>query len=239
VKAETLRAEVERYPWYHTIDLGDGVVTRGMFDIRPAVPSYPLPADLSGQRCLDVGTMDGFWAFELERRGAREVVAADIEDPLALDWPAAIRDQEKTMDETKAERFEIARSALGSNVERVGYSIYELSPEELGTFDFVFCGDVLLHLKDPVTAVERLRSVCHDRAVIVSAIRRYRFHERRAMAEFDGIDGFEWWITNLKGLARVVQSAGFARVEAAKPFEVPPTYGGEWRGLRGAVTAWV
>jgi tRNA (mo5U34)-methyltransferase len=235
----SLRDEVERYPWYHTLELGDGVVTKGMFDMRPALSHYPLPADLSGLRCLDVGTMDGFWAFELERRGAREVVASDIEDPESLDWPFALREGDKQLDETKAQRFELARSALGSSVERVGCSIYDLSPEQFGTFDFVFCGDVLLHLKDPVTAVERIRSVCHDRALIVSEIKRFRFLERRAIAEFDGIDGFDWWITNLTGLCRLVSSAGFARVEPAKPFRVPPTYSTNWRGLRGAVTAWV
>jgi hypothetical protein len=73
----TLSTEVQAYPWYHTLELGDGIVTRGMFDHRPVLRHYPLPEDLSGLRCLDVGTMDGFWAFEMEHRGAREVVAVD------------------------------------------------------------------------------------------------------------------------------------------------------------------
>lgn len=30
----------------------------------------PLPDSLDGMRCLDVGTQNGFWAFELERRAA-------------------------------------------------------------------------------------------------------------------------------------------------------------------------
>jgi tRNA (mo5U34)-methyltransferase len=239
VNAGTLLEDVERYPWYHTLDLGQGVVTKGMFDIRESIRHYPLPEDLSGLRCLDVGTMDGFWAFELERRGAAEVVATDIEDPEALDWPASIRDQPKELDATKAERFELARQALGSKVERVGCSIYDLSTEQLGSFDFVFCGDVLLHLKDPVSAVERIHSVCRDRALIVNEIKRFRFQEWRALAELDGIDGFDWWVTNLKGLERLVRAAGFSRVEAAKPFKVPPTYSTKWHGRRGAVTAWV
>ena len=68
--ADELRAEAERYPWYHTLELGDGVVTDGMFDHRPHMHHYPLPEDLTGKRCLDVATMDGYWAFEMERRGA-------------------------------------------------------------------------------------------------------------------------------------------------------------------------
>ena len=56
-------------PWYHTLDLGSGVVTEGMFDLRPVVDRYGLPARMDGMRALDVGTWDGFWAFEMERRG--------------------------------------------------------------------------------------------------------------------------------------------------------------------------
>ncbi len=234
-----LRAEVERYPWYHTLELGDGVVTEGMFDHRPVLDRYPLPADLSGKRCLDVATMDGYWAFEMERRGAASVTAIDLEDPEDLDWPASLRqDHDKSLDETKADRFALAKRALGSNVERVVLSAYELSPA-LGAFDFVFCGDLLLHLKDPITPVERIRSVCAGSAVIANVITRFRLNEKRALAELDGIDGFVWWTTNLAGLVRIVRAAGFAHVEAEEPFELPFRTGGDWRGLRGVVQATV
>jgi tRNA (mo5U34)-methyltransferase len=234
-----LRAEAGRYPWYHTIELGGGVVTEGMFDHRPVLDRYPIPADLTGKTCLDVATMDGFWAFEMERRGAESVTAIDLEDPDDLDWPTSLRaGHDKTMDETKADRFELAKSALGSNVERVLLSAYDLSPA-LGTFDFVFCGDLLLHLKDPITPVENIRSVCRESAVIANVIKRFRFNEKRAMAELDGIDHFEWWVTNLEGLVRIVKAAGFSHVEPSETFELPYRDGGEWRGLRGVVSAHV
>jgi tRNA (mo5U34)-methyltransferase len=232
------QADVDKYPWYHTLELGDGVVTKGMFDHRPHLQHYPIP-DLTGKRCLDVATMDGYWAFEMERRGAASVTALDLEDPEQLDWPAALRGHhDKSMDETKAERFALAKRALGSNVERVLMSAYDLSPE-LGTFDFVFCGDLLLHLKDPITPVENIRSVCTGSAVIVNVIKKFRFYEKRPMAELDGIDVFQWWLTNLEGLVRIVRAAGFDRVEVHDTFEVPFTAGGDWDGLRGVVTAYV
>ena len=233
-----LRAEVARYPWYHTLELGDGIVTEAMFDHRPVLDRYPVPSDLSGLSCLDVGTMDGFWAFEMERRGAASVTAIDLDDPEASDWPASLRGSDKALDETKAERFALAKRALGSSVERVTLSVYDLGPA-LGTFDFVFCGDLLVHLKDPVTAVERIRSVCTGSAVVVNTIKRFRFRERVPLAELDGVDQFVWWHTNLAGLVRIVRAAGFPRVEASKSFELPYTSGGSWRGLRGAVRAYV
>lgn len=237
--SSTLRSEVDRHPWYHTLDLGDGVVTPGMFDHRPVLDRYPIPADLSGMRCLDVATMDGFWAFEMERRGAASVTALDLADPEALDWPASLRaDHERSLDETKAERFALAAEALGSSVNRVLLSAYDLSPA-LGSFDFVFCGDLLLHVKDPITIVENIHSVCTQSAVIVNVISRFRRHEKRPLAELDGIDTFTWWVPNMAGLIRIVQAAGFARVEPSEPFELPFRQGGDWRGLRGAVRAYV
>ena len=234
-----LAAEVARYPWYHTLELGDGVVTKGMFDHRPALHHYPIPADLSGMRCLDVATMDGFWAFEMERRGAESVTALDLDSPDELDWPASLRaGHDRTMDETKAQRFALAKETLGSKVERVLMSAYDVSPE-LGSFDFVFCGDLLLHLKDPITPVENIRSVCTGSAVIANVITKFRFHEKRPMAELDGIDVFQWWTTNLAGLVRIVRAAGFSRVEPSPTFEVPFTSGGDWSGLRGVVRAYV
>jgi len=234
----SLRDDVERYPWYHTLDLGEGVVTAGMFDHRPVLHRYPLPDSLAGMRCLDVATMDGYWAFEMERRGAASVTALDLEDPEHLDWPASLRDHDKSLDETKGERFALAKRALGSNVERVLMSVYDLGPE-LGSFDFVFCGDLLLHIKDPVTAVENIHSVCTGSAVIVNVIKKFRFSEKRPIAELDGIVNFEWWVTNLAGLVRLVRAAGFARVEPSETFELPVTSGGPWKGLRGAVRAYV
>jgi tRNA (mo5U34)-methyltransferase len=236
--SQDLRAEVERYPWYHTLELDDGIITNAMFDHRPVMDRYPLPADLTGMRCLDVGTMDGFWAFEMERRGAASVVAIDLDDPDLMDWPYSLRDHDKTLDETKAERFALAKRALRSSVERVALSVYDLS-SEVGTFDFVFCGDLLLHLKDPITPVERMRSVCSGSAVIVNTIRRFRFRESQPLAELDGIDQFVWWTTNLAGLRRIVLAAGFARIDATETFELPFRSGGDWRGLRGAVRATV
>jgi len=55
--------------WYHSLELEPGYVTEGMFDLRPVVDRYGLPARMDGMRALDVGTWDGFWAFEMERRG--------------------------------------------------------------------------------------------------------------------------------------------------------------------------
>jgi tRNA (mo5U34)-methyltransferase len=63
--------------WYHTVELGRGLVTPGSFDYRSHLAAYGFPEDLRGHRALDVGSATGFFAFELERRGA-EVTSVEI-----------------------------------------------------------------------------------------------------------------------------------------------------------------
>jgi hypothetical protein len=123
-------------------------------------------------------------------------------------------------------------------VRRVLRSVHELGPD-LGAFDLVFCADVLVHLKDPIGALERIHSVTRGSAVICNPVERIGVRDRRPLARLDGIDQFRWWITNLSGLARMVRAAGFGRVELGRPFDVPPTAGGPWKGRRGVVRGFV
>ncbi len=234
-----LAREVARYGWYHTLELAPGVVTEGMFDHRPVVGQYLLPDDLRGMRCLDVGTMDGFWAFEMERRGAAEVTATDVGAVDDLDWPPRWRSRvQPTLDETKRARFNLAHEALRSNVRWVECSVYDLGPE-LGKFDLVFCGDLLLHLKDPITAIQRIRSICSGSAIVCNPVKRFRFGGRRALAQFDGIDEFQWWLLSEASIERMLLATGFANVEVGPRFELPASGGGSWRGLRAVMRGYV
>jgi tRNA (mo5U34)-methyltransferase len=204
--------------WYHTIDLGDGRVTNGHFDTRAVVERVPLPADLRGRTCLDVGTWDGFWAFEMERRGAASVTAIDIDDPREWDWPAtAAPSGIEYLGWFKAndEPFRIAREALGSGVERRLVNVYDLDPAEHGVYDVVFIGSLLLHLRDPVRALERVRQVTRGHAVIVDTVDvgLSLLRPRRPAARLDGQDRPWWWTPNVAALREMVRRAGF-RIEA-------------------------
>src|SRR5205807_8137397 len=102
---------------------------------------------------LDVATFDGFWAFEMERRGAAETVAIDLLDIRQADWPVnSAPDVMESIGERKeaGEGFEIARDALGSGVQRIEMNVYDLDPDVVGEFDFVYVGSLLIHLRHPV-----------------------------------------------------------------------------------------
>ena len=216
----TLAERVAEVEWYHSIDLPGGVTTPGWFDTRRVVERVPLPASLAGLRCLDVGTWDGFWAFELERRGAASVTAVDIDDPERWDWPAAARGSigVEVLRAVKSanQGFRIAHEALGSRVERRDLSVYDLDPATVGTFDLVFVGSLLLHLRDPVGALERVRSVCTGQVVVADAVEAIPsiLRPRTPLARLDGRDKPWWWQPNRAGLIRLVEAAGFQPLRA-------------------------
>ena len=212
--------------WYHTLELAPGVLTPGWFDTRQVVSEVRLPASLSGLRCLDVGTFDGFWAFEMERRGARETIAVDVLDPEQHDWPVnSAATVIEAIDRRKegGRGFEIAREALGSSVERIDLSVYDLDPASLGTFDFVYLGSLLMHLRDPVAALERVRSVCHGTLLVVDNIDLGLtiMHPRRPVAGLDGVGRPWWWKMNLKALVRAVEVGGFTLSQPARRIWMP------------------
>jgi len=220
-----LRTRVAALEWYHTLELAPGVVTPGWFDTRAVADSVCLPARLHGKRCLDVGTFDGFWAFELERRGAEQVVAIDVLDPARFDWPAGSADavvDALGQRKQRGEGFLLAAEALGSRVRRVERSVYELDPAVDGEFDLVYLGSLLLHLRDPIGALARVRSVCRGELVLCDAVDAWLTRvARRPVAHLDAVGRPWWWKPNVAGLARMVEAAGFEVVEGPKRLRMP------------------
>ena len=213
--------------WYHTLELGDGVVTPGWFDLRPIVDKMPWP-DVAGKRCLDIGTWDGFLAFELERRGASEVIATDISDPAGWDWALRLRALgPEVMGQMAGEKtgkgFEIAKRALDSAVERMEINIYDLSPDRVGTFDVVVCGSLLLHLRDPVRALEAIHSVCGGHFLSAEQVNPLlsAVHRKRPVALFSAGERGRWWVPNAAGHRRLLQAGGFAIERRTGLYAIP------------------
>ena len=213
--------------WYHTIDLGQGVVTPGWFDLRAAVGRMPWP-DIRGKRCLDIGTFDGLLAFELERRGAAEVVAVDIEDHLLWDWPPDYRAVGLDRDigfagPAKGDGFRLAAELIGSRVSWKPLSIYDLDPAEIGTFDVVVCGSLLLHLRDPLRALEAVRRVTGQYFMSSEQIELWLTVLGRGRPLFrlngSGRD-CQWFNFNAAGHQRMLYAAGFEIVDRSRPYMV-------------------
>ena len=235
-----LAARVAAVPWYHTIALPDGLATPGEYDLRPVLGRLPIPAALDGARCLDVGTHDGFYAFELERRGAAEVVAIDLDDLADVDWPGIAPARDAALaaaGERKSAAFRVAHEALGSRVDRRSLSVYDLSPDRVGTFDFAVIGTLLLHLRDPVGALAAIRRVARRLLVNdVVSLKLCAQHPRTPVSRLLGRPGEPfWWIPNAAALRGYAVAAGW-RVEATgRPYLVPNGAGARLEPLRSSV----
>ena len=99
---------------------------------------------------LDIGAWDGWFSFEMERRGA-EVLAID-------NWDNP--------------RFHEARAMLNSRVEYQQIDMYDLTLERVGRFDIVLFMGVLYHLKHPLLALERVCALTTEMAAVDSFILR-------------------------------------------------------------------
>ena len=226
------------------------MVTPGWMDLPPIVDRLPWP-DVRGKRCLDVGTYDGFLAFELERRGAREVVATDISDHAQWDWPLSARRLgtqylELVAGPQKGLGFEIARRALGSSVEKRELNVYELSPAELGEFDVVVCGSLLLHLKSPLRALEAIRSVCSGRFLSAEQIDPWLtlVSPRRPAVWMRAGELVQWHVPNVAAHRAMVASAGFELERTTRPYCVAlgaahPPRGRDLRSRRDRLATWL
>jgi len=212
---------IKDYDWYHTIQLPHGVATPGYVDHRDQLAHYNLPADMTGMRVLDVATFDGFWAFEFERRGA-EVVGIDIPDTHSVDVPRLwVEEFEASIPKIqKGEGFRIASEILGSKVQRETCSVYDVSPERLGMFDMVFCSDLLIHLRDPLRAMEAISTVTKRFAIFADVYSPdLDGYKNEAMVQFCWAgQGDVWWQPSVLTYNLWLRLSRFSRVEEQSRF---------------------
>jgi len=226
---DDLRAAVAAQGWFHTIDLGGGIVTPGRDESARKLGWLSLPEDLTGLSVLDVGAWDGFFAFECERRGAARVVA--------LDGPAWREPAWGQGGYGTRSGFELARRALGSSVEGVELDLEDISVETVGRFDVVLLLGVLYHLKHPWVALSRVASVCSGLLVVETHADLLDLR-RPAMALYPGDevagDASNWWGPNVAALRAMLREEGFARVEVVHRESLPYRVArAAYRRLRG------
>lgn len=132
--------------WWHSIDFGDGLVTRGKKNTQCHKNEENwFPHDFfNNKRVLDVGAWDGYYSFYAEKMGANEVVAVD-----RYVWEGNVEGVDK-------KGFDIAKKILGSKVKDFTLYVEEMTPSILGTFDSIIYAGVFYHLKNPYQSLEIL-----------------------------------------------------------------------------------
>ena len=196
--------------WWHSFELPDGTRVDGVCtleSLKDRIARFPIQADLRGKRVLDIGTWDGWFAFEMERRGADVVAIDNWDNPL----------------------FREMHSRLGSRAEYLQFDVYELTPERIGRFDIVLFMGVLYHLKHPLLALEMVCALTTDMAAVDSFILRDQYRpgakvDQRPIMEFYETSEFggqtdNWVGPSLPCLMAFCRTAGFARVELQSVIE--------------------
>ena len=166
--------------WFHSIDLGMGVTTRGLSELTLGVDQLP---DVRGRSVLDIGAWDGYYSFFAEQHGATRVVALDhyatgVDFAARQAYWAECAQQGVLPDHNRdvtdfwrpelpgRRGFEFAHGVLGSSVEPLVADFTTVDLEALGPFDVVFYLGVLYHMKEPLTCLERVRKVTTEVAVV-------------------------------------------------------------------------
>ncbi len=239
---EQLREYVSRIGWYHQIDLGNGVLTPGMKSQADIAREWDLFAlgDLAGRSVLDIGGIDGAYAFLAEQAGASRVAVLDhylwATDPdqyariyhehadAGRTPPAPHESEAWHPDTTPARwRFDTARQALASRVETMLLDFTECDPAAVGVWDVVLYLGVLYHMPDPVRALRRVAAVTRGQAIIETEAMFLRGHPEALWRFFPAgelnHDRSNWWAPNINALMGLVGAAGFrdAEILAGEP----------------------
>jgi tRNA (mo5U34)-methyltransferase len=232
VRDPELLNRIKEWNYFHTIDLGDGLVTTGHPSSQLIARAVP---EVAGKSVLDIGAWDGKYSFEAEQSGASRVVALDhyiwrldhvarsayydhCKSEGVLPDPEMI-DNGFLMDSLHGKTgFDLAHAWLDSKVESVVDDFMTTDLAALGTFDVVLYFGVLYHMVDPVGALRRLRSVTKELAVIETAAVLVPGYEGESLSAFFAGDDLHadhgnWFAPNELALHGMCRSAGFRRVE--------------------------
>ena len=195
--------KVNSLPWFHQIDLGDGIVSPG----RAKLEGLKRQADamfgsisLIGKSVLDIGCIDGFYSFEACKRGAKRVLAIDH-----FIW----------RDSRCREAFDIARARVAPQVEVMDIDVFDLTPQAVGKFDVVLFSGVFYHLRNPFLAIERIAELATEVLVVETHLDAMDVG-RPAMIFYPTTelnnDPSNWWGPNTACVEAMLRDVGFKTI---------------------------
>jgi tRNA (mo5U34)-methyltransferase len=198
---EVMRALVPLCRWVHSIDLGNGQISPGLWGKNPEIMGANI--DFRNKQVLDIGCWDGLHSFLAEDRGASVIFATDVISARSYnEFPT----------------FHLAHKLRSSSAKYYSdLSVYDLSLLQKADFDVVIFTGVYYHLRDPLRALDSIRSVMKTNGTILieGAISKQEgchanfYHDKL----FCG-DPTNWWIPSVECLEQWVISSGFAIVNS-------------------------
>lgn len=128
---------------YQRVDLPYGLHTPG--GDRSGTSNLIYPDSMEGMSVLDVGTANGFFSFEAEKRNASYVLGVD-------------------MKEKRLRHAKLIKDILGSKVE---FKLLNIIEEQINEkFDYVLLLNVIHHLHEPFHVLRKLASITNKYLII-------------------------------------------------------------------------
>ena len=163
---------LEDCEWYHIMEIPGVGLTDGVFDAREDIDNIFGNLDFKDKKVLNLGPSTGYLSFEAERRGA-DVTSIDLSvNSEERDWqPRANEDWKKDLKKFMADEkrrrnaFWYAHKALNSKSKLIISHINNL-PNEVEVHDIGIIFSVLVHIRDPFLALQRMASHIKEKIVI-------------------------------------------------------------------------
>ena len=237
--------------WYHSFYFDNGFEVLGDYNIGLNIHEYGFPEDMTGMKVLDVGTGSGWFAHYFWERGA-EVTTVDARGYCDFDvrgrhFYPPVEDEKVKPDRIGEDGkaiyyspvsggFWVMKDLLGSDIRYVNSRVYDLHPDLFGgdTFDLVFMGALLVHLRDPVGALMSARKVCAGRVMTTTPIIEDGRREPQ-MYLIETPDPVSWWRPNLACYRHWFLEAGFPQADVSRSVKLtaePPISSPHFTGPR-------
>ncbi len=213
---DTARRVRELGPWFQNMKIGGIQTAPDHF-----LGDYPqnkwegfahvLPEDLEGRSVLEIGCNAGFYALEMKRRGAGEVVAIDH-------------------DERYLEQARLAARERGQQIDFRKMSVYQVA-QLRRRFDLVLFMGVFYHLRHPLLALDLIHEHVADDLLLFQSLSRgagsvrpvakdYPISEWEVFDRHDfprlhfiehsyAADPTNWFVPNTAAMEAMLRSSGF------------------------------
>jgi len=228
----------ENGKWYHSVAYKN-IKSTGTFDYTQLASKLNFPM-MNGKSVLDVGCSDGFFSkFFIEDLKAIKVTGVDfnnydgsvafevlkskeedyIEKYESQNDYKELKDDYHSLGLKTPNKFELLKKVFDLNMLYSSGSIYDLS--NFDSHDVTFCGSLLEHLRDPVTAIEQLYFKTGDYCIVDisnSLTGIYRL-SNSPLIKYTGAGG-NFFHHSEKAIALIMQAVGFKKIKTIKRYRI-------------------
>jgi hypothetical protein len=197
--------------FYHSIDLPNVGLVHGAWDLRGRFADYTSGVPIAGKTFLDVGTATGFLSFEAEKHGA-VVTSFDADSPERYEHVTGDKSHDPTHFRRLRNGYTFSHAKMQSRADLVLGDIYSMS-DSVVRHDVVLVGQILVHLRDPLIALQQAAKVTKDTLIITEG----SFETDTPLQVFLGAQSYYSWFHLSTGLYKTYLSMlGFDVVSTTK-----------------------